>query len=225
MKQGLTEIAFILDRSGSMHHLVDDTIGGFNSVIQEQREGLGEVYVTTVLFSDNSKILHDHINIKDVPLLTTNEYRVAGCTALLDAIGTTIDNIGIRLAETPEENRPSKVMVFITTDGQENASREYTKARIKEMIEHQTNVYNWTFVFLGANMDAVAEGRDIGITHSATYTASSRGVGSTYTVLDDTITAARAYADVATTACSVDALCSINAALDDAICAKMETIV
>ena len=224
MKQGLTEIAFILDRSGSMHHLVDDTIGGFNSVIQEQREGLGEVYVTTVLFSDNSKILHDHINIKDVPLLTTNEYRVAGCTALLDAIGTTIDNIGIRLAETPEENRPSKVMVFITTDGQENASREYTKARIKEMIEHQTNVYNWTFVFLGANMDAVAEGRDMGITHSATYTASSRGVGRTYAGLDETITCARVYAVAAVITCSADTLCSLDADLAQAIDAKIEAI-
>lgn len=225
MKPGLTEIAFILDKSGSMHNLVDDTIGGFNSVIEEQRNGTGDVYVTTVLFSDNSKILHDHINIKDVPLLTKNEYRVAGCTALLDAIGTTVDNIGIRLAETPEDERPSKVMIFITTDGQENASREYTKARIKEIIEHQQSVYNWTFVFLGANMDAVAEGRDMGISYSATYTATADGLSSTYDAVGSVVEAAREYANCAWLATSCDEIDALQCRIDACVSKALDTIV
>lgn len=221
MKPGLTEIVFIIDKSGSMHNLIDDTIGGFNSVIEEQREGDGEVYVTTVLFSDYNKTLHDHINIKEVPLMTTKEYRVSGCTALLDAIGSTVDNIGIRLANTAEDDRPSKIMVFIITDGQENASHEYSKKRIKEMIEHQTDVYNWSFVFIGANMDAVSEGKDMGITLSATYSATSDGTYSTYTAIDDVINYARAYADTVCTAdcCAVKSLDGqLESSINDALC-------
>ena len=221
MKPGLTEIVFIIDKSGSMHNLIDDTIGGFNSVIEEQREGDGEVYVTTVLFSDYNKTLHDHINIKEVPLMTTKEYRVSGCTALLDAIGSTVDNIGIRLANTAEDDRPSKIMVFIITDGQENASHEYSKKRIKEMIEHQTDVYNWSFIFIGANMDAVSEGRDIGITLSATYSATSDGTYSTYAAIDGAINSARAYADAICTAdcCAVKSLDSqLEASINDSLC-------
>ena len=221
MKPGLTEIVFIIDKSGSMHNLIDDTIGGFNSVIDEQREGDGEVYVTTVLFSNYNKTLHDHINIKEVPLMTTKDYRVSGCTALLDAIGSTVDNIGIRLANTAEDDRPSKIMVFIITDGQENASHEYSKKRIKEMIEHQTDVYNWSFVFIGANMDAVSEGRDIGITLSATYSATSDGTYSTYAAIDGAINSARAYADVVCTAdcCVAKSLDSqLKASINDALC-------
>lgn len=186
MKKNLTEMVFILDRSGSMYNLVSDTIGGFNSMIENQKKEDGEAFVTTVLFDDEYELLHDHVDIQEIKPITSNEYYARGCTALLDAIGKTINSIGNRLSETPEDERPDKVIFAITTDGFENASKEFTKNTIKEMIEHQQNKYSWTFIFLGANMDAIGEAASLGIaaSHSHTYTASAQGTSSVYTALD-----------------------------------------
>ena len=185
MKKGLTEMAFILDMSGSMGGLVEDTIGGYNSLIEKQKEEDGEAYITTVLFDDRYIMLHDHINIQDIKPLTKEDYNPMGMTALLDAIGKTVNSIGVRLSNTPEEERPEKVIVVITTDGMENSSKEFTKAKIKEMIEHQQSKYSWVFMFLGANMDAVDEAGSLGINtdFARNYTANAKGTNSVYTVL------------------------------------------
>lgn len=203
MKKNLTEMVFILDRSGSMSYLENDTIGGFNSMIIKQKQEEGEAYVTTVLFDDQYKILHDHINIQDIPELTNQDYYARGMTALLDAIGRTVNSVGERLSNTPEEERPEKVIVVITTDGLENASREFTKSAIKEMIEHQQEKYSWTFIFLGANMDAVEEAADLGISagYSKTYTASAQGTSSVYNAVGVTLNCLRSM-DIVNYACS-----------------------
>lgn len=182
MKKNLTEMVFLLDRSGSMGSLTDDTIGGFNSMIEQQKKEDGEAYVTTVLFNSNRFVLHDHVNIQEIQPMTHADYMAYGMTALLDAAGATIDSIGERLANTPEEERPEKVIFVITTDGYENDSREYTRDKVKEMIEHQQNKYSWVFMFLGANMDAVAEAGKYGIdsNFAATYTANDIGTSSVY---------------------------------------------
>lgn len=182
MKENLTEIVFILDESGSMSHLTDDTIGGFNSYIESQKKEPGEAYLTTVLFDDRYIVLHDHVNIQDVPPLNDHDYRPTGMTALMDAIGKTINSVGHRLANTPEEERPSHVIFVITTDGYENASREFTREKAKQMIEHQQEKYSWQFLFLGAGIDAYQEARSIGIggVHTMSVTADSMGTQNVY---------------------------------------------
>lgn len=180
MNNNLTEVVFILDRSGSMDHLSDDTIGGFNSFIEKQKQEPGDALLTTVLFDDEYKILHNGVNLKNVKPITKNEYYARGMTALLDAIGKTINTVGERLSKTKEEDRPAHVLFVITTDGYENASKEFTQTKIKEMIEHQTNKYSWKFLFLGANIDAVSVGDNYGITLTSNYTASSSGTRSVY---------------------------------------------
>ncbi len=190
MKQNLTEMVFILDNSGSMGPLTDDTIGGFNSMIESQKAEEGEAYVTTVLFNHVHDVIHNHVDIREITPMTRETYKTYGCTALLDAVGLTIDNIGERLAATPEEERPSKVIFVIITDGEENSSTRYTKAKVKEMIEHQQDKYSWTFVFLGANMDAVSEAANLGINtdFSKTYTASAKGTSTVYTSMSKAMT-------------------------------------
>jgi len=185
MNNNLTELVFILDRSGSMQNLTSETIGGFNSLVEKQKHD-GNAYLTTVLFDDAYELLHDHIDIHQVPTLTERDYYARGCTALLDAVGRTIDTVGHRLSQTPEQERPGKVIFTITTDGFENASQEYSLARIKEMITHQRTVYKWEFVFLGANIDAPKTARTLGIPQrmAKTYAASPSGCRSTYTVMD-----------------------------------------
>lgn len=182
MKHGLTELVFILDRSGSMSDLVSDTIGGFNSMIKQQKENDGEIFVTTVLFNSFTYMLHDHVNIQNIPIMTYADCQAYGMTALNDAVGSTIDNIGRRLYETPEDERPEKVIFVIITDGFENASRTYSRKKVKEMIEHQQDKYSWTFMFIGANMDAVKEGNTLGIksTYSKSYTATPDGTESVF---------------------------------------------
>lgn len=199
MKKGLTEMVFILDKSGSMWNLTDDTIGGFNSMIEQQKSEDGEAYVTTVLFNRHHETLHDHINIQDVKPITHKDYCASGATALLDAIGDTIDSIGERLSDTPEDERPEKVIFVITTDGYENDSRRFTKSKIKEMIEHQQEKYSWVFIFLGANIDAIGEAESLGINSklSKTYTASARGTRSLYAAVADTLSYTRSV-DLAT---------------------------
>lgn len=153
----------------------------------------GEAFVTTVLFDDEYELLHDHVGIEQVEPITDKEYYARGCTALLDAIGKTINSIGSRLNSTPEDERPEKVIFVITTDGFENASIEFNKSAVKEMIEHQQDKYSWTFIFLGANMDAVEEAASLGIaaTHSHTYTANARGTSSVYASLDAAVSCLR----------------------------------
>ena len=193
MKKNLTEMVFILDRSGSMQRLTDDTIGGFNSMIENQKKEEGEAFVTTVLFDDEYELLHDHIDINEVQPITNAEYYARGLTALLDAVGNTINFIGNRLSATPEDERPDKVIFVITTDGMENASREFVKSTVKEMIEHQQNKYSWTFMFLGANMDAVVEAASLGINtdFARTYTASGVGTQSVYSAMSCAMSCAR----------------------------------
>ncbi|MDO5345251.1 MAG: VWA domain-containing protein [Lachnospiraceae bacterium] len=182
MKQNLTELVFILDRSGSMAALTSDTIGGFNSMIEKQKEEPGEAYVTTVLFDNRYEVLHDHIPLPEIRPITDRDYYARGNTALLDAVGRTINTVGARLNATPEEERPSKVIIVITTDGLENCSHEFTAAQIRKMITHQQEKYNWNFIFLGANMDAVGEAEKLGIDpqFARNYTASKAGTASLY---------------------------------------------
>lgn len=187
MNNNLTEIVFILDRSGSMSRLTNDTIGGFNGFIEKQKQESGEAVLTTILFDDKYEVLHDGINIKEIPTLTGKEYFVRGSTAYLDAIGKTINTIGNKLNNMSEEERPGQVIFVITTDGQENASKEFSCEQIKQMVEHQTNVYNWQFIFLGANIDAVTEASKLGIRFSANYSASSVGVDSVYSTVANTV--------------------------------------
>jgi uncharacterized protein YegL len=155
MNTNLTELVFILDRSGSMGGLESDTIGGFNAMLAKQQAELGEAYVTTVLFNNNYELLHDRIDIKAVRPITEKEYFVGGSTALLDAIGRTIHKIVSVQRHTADNYRAEKVLFVIITDGEENASREYTSDNVKAQIEHQKEKYGWEFIFLGANIDAV----------------------------------------------------------------------
>jgi len=193
MKENLTEMVFILDRSGSMSNLTKDTIGGFNTMIENQKKEDGEAVLTTVLFDDMYELLHDGVNIQDVKELTNKEYYARGMTALLDAIGKTINSVGERLSKTKEEDRPSKIIFVITTDGQENSSKEFTQKQIKEMIEHQTNTYNWQFMFLGANIDTVSTAQSFGISgqFASNYTANSRGTDALYTTLSKSVSSYR----------------------------------
>ncbi len=189
MRENLTEMVFVLDRSGSMSGLAADTIGGFNELIEKQKKIEGDAYVTTVLFDHEYEVLHDHVALGEVAPLTDKEYFARGSTALLDAVGRTIDSVGARLAATPEEERPAHVVFVITTDGMENASREYTAKQVREMVEHQQQKYSWQFVFLGANMDAVSEARNLGISakYAADFTPSHSGVRKMYSMALDSV--------------------------------------
>lgn len=157
------ELVFILDRSGSMAGLEDDTIKGFNSLLNKQRNEVGEAIITTVLFDHSYELLHDRINLKSIRNITDKEYYVRGSTALLDAIGYTIDKIGNVQKVTQAEHRADKVLFVITTDGMENSSRKYNYKMIKRMIENQKRKYNWEFIFMGANMDAISVANNFGI--------------------------------------------------------------
>jgi uncharacterized protein YegL len=188
MNVNLTEIIFLLDRSGSMSGLERDTIGGFNAFIDKQRELEGETLVTAVLFDDKYEILWNGMNASDVKL-TNREYFVRGSTALLDAVGKTVIEVGLRLSKTKEEEKPGKIIFVITTDGQENASREFTYEKIRELITHQQERYNWEFIFLGANLDASKEADSIGISSSNAYSfeASKAGVKEMYNMVCEAV--------------------------------------
>ena len=163
MKKGLTEIVYILDRSGSMRGLEKDTIGGFNSMMDKQKETGEDAYVSTILFDNECEVLHDRVPIDKVEEITDKQYYVRGCTALLDAVGRAIHHIGNIHKYARAEDRPEKTIFVITTDGMENASREYSYERIQKMIKHQQEKYNWEFIFIGANIDAYAEAGRFGI--------------------------------------------------------------
>ena len=153
MRKGLTEIVFILDRSGSMSGLEADTIGGFNSLITKQKKEEGEAIVSTVLFDDECQVLHDRKKLEQIEPLTDKDYYVRGCTALLDAVGGAIHHVGNVHKYAREEDRPEKTLFIITTDGQENSSRRYTYEKVKHMVERQKEKFGWEFLFLGANID------------------------------------------------------------------------
>lgn len=194
MQKGLTELVFILDRSGSMSGLESDTIGGYNALLQKQKKETGEALITTVLFDDRYELLHDRINLRGIELITEREYFVRGSTALLDAVGKTINKIINVQKHTLEAERPEHVMFVITTDGMENASREFSYKKLSQMIEHQNNKYGWEFIFLGANIDAVATAKRFGISkdRAADYNADSEGTLLNYEVISETVSCMRA---------------------------------
>lgn len=189
MKKGLTELVYILDKSGSMGGLESDTIGGYNSMLEKQKAVKGECRITTVLFDNNYEILHDRIDIGAVSPMTDKEYQVAGSTALLDAIGRTINKIVNVQKNTADDYRAKRVMFVIITDGYENSSREYTAEKVKEMIDKQKDKYSWEFIFLGANIDAVQTAGHFGISpdRAIDYIADSQGTELNYAVLASTI--------------------------------------
>ena len=182
MKKNLTELVFILDRSGSMAGLEQDTIGGFNAMLQKQRGEPGEAVISTVLFDNETEVIHDRLPLDRVSALTEKEYYVRGCTALLDAVGGAIHHIGNVHKYAREEDRPEKTLFVITTDGMENASRRYTYDKVKSMIERQRGKYGWEFLFLGANIDAAREAARFGIRAdcAADYHADSIGTEAVY---------------------------------------------
>ena len=189
MNNNLTEIVFILDRSGSMAGLEADTIGGFNAMTQKQRKEPGEALVSTVLFDNETQVIHDRVPLDKVPALTQKEYYVRGCTALLDAVGGAIHHIGNVHKYAREEDRPEKTLFVITTDGMENASRRYTYDKVKAMIEHQREKYGWEFLFLGANIDAAREAARFGIRadRAANYHADHIGTEVIYEAVSEAV--------------------------------------
>lgn len=179
-----TEIVFVIDKSGSMSHLAGDTIGGFNGFIESQKAIDGKATLTTVLFDTSWRILHDGVDLREIKSMTNSDYVAGGGTAMLDAIGEIINRVQDRHDELGAE-RPEEVLFVITTDGEENSSRKFTKSQIEKMIKHQTNGHGWKFMFLGANMDAVKEAESIGISrdYAAGYTYTSKGVNDLYTTM------------------------------------------
>ena len=194
MKKNLTELVFILDRSGSMAGLEADTIGGFNAMIEKQRGEPGEAVISTVLFDNETEVIHDRVSLDRVPALTEKEYDVRGCTALLDAVGGAIHHIGNVHKYAREEDRPEKTLFIITTDGMENASREYSYDRVRSMIEHEKEKYGWEFLFLGANIDATREAARFGISEdrAANYHADREGTAVVYEAMSEAVCNVRA---------------------------------
>lgn len=189
MNKKSTELVFILDRSGSMSGLESDTISGFNSMLARQKDVEGKCYITTVLFDNEYELLHDRIEIQAVRPISDKEYFVGGSTALLDAVGRTINKIGNAQRNTAADYRADNVLFVIITDGQENSSREYSMRRIKEMIERQKSKYDWEFIFLGANIDAVETAGRFGITadRAQDFHADSEGVELNFRVMSETV--------------------------------------
>lgn len=189
MKKGLTEIVFILDRSGSMAGLEADTIGGYNSMLAKQKKEEGQALVSTVLFNERQTVIHDRAGLDQVKPITEQEYCVGGCTALLDAVGGAIRHIGNVHKYAREEDRPEKTLFIITTDGMENSSRYFGYDRVKEMVERQKQKYGWEFLFLGANIDAVAVAGRFGIAadRAVNYECDGEGTRLNYEVLSETV--------------------------------------
>lgn len=181
-KTNITELVFILDRSGSMAGLEADTIGGYNRMLVQQKQEPGTAFVTTVIFDDQYELLHDRVNIMELEPITMKEYYVRGMTALLDAVGKTISKVGSAQKNSLPENRAGKVLFVIITDGMENSSREYCSRRVKQMIDRQTEKYDWEFLFLGANIDAIATAERFGIRadRAANYNSDSEGTQLNY---------------------------------------------
>ena len=200
MKKGLTELVFILDRSGSMAGLEGDTIGGFNGMLEKQKGEPGQAYVSTVLFDNYSEVIHDRVPLDRVPALTRKEYYVRGCTALLDAVGDAICHIGNVHKYAREEDRPEKTLFVITTDGMENASRRYSYEKVRDMIEKRKRSAGWEFVFLGANIDAAREAARFGIEEdrAVDFVCDPEGMELSYGAISDAVTNVRKCAPLGT---------------------------
>jgi len=183
------EIICIIDRSGSMEAIADDAIGGFNTFLQQQKKVPGEANLTFIQFDTEYEVLHENKPLKDVPQLDNSTFEPRGCTALLDAVGKTIDNTGKRLSDIPEANRPDKVIVAILTDGQENSSKTYTLSEVNDMITKQQNIYSWEFIFLAANQDAFAEAEKLGICkqNAFNFESTSKGLQNAYKNMNDRV--------------------------------------
>ena len=196
MRKDLTELVFIIDRSGSMSGLESDTIGGFNSMIRKQKQAEGEALISTVLFDNESEVLNYRVNVKDIQPMTEHDYTVRGTTALIDAIGGAIHHIGNVHKYARQEDVPEHTMFVITTDGMENASRYYSSDKVKKMIERQKVKYGWEFLFLGANIDAVetASHFGIGADRAVNYNCDSEGTALNYEVVSDAICSVRCSA-------------------------------
>lgn len=219
-----TEIIFVIDASGSMSHLVGDTIGGFNGFIESQKAIEGKATLTTVLFDSTWKILHDGIDINEVKPMTNADYVASGMTAMLDAIGEVINRVQDRHDELGSE-KPDKVLFVITTDGEENSSKKFNKSQIEKMIKHQTKGHGWEFIFLGANMDAVKEAESIGINsnRSVTYDWSAQGTSTAYATMDFMSKAIRTDDDAILTACSLSDIYDSCANAVDGLTSKAYT--
>ena len=190
----MTELVFILDRSGSMRGLEGDTIGGFNSMLAKQKQEPGECLVSTVLFDNETEVIHDRVPLEKVPELTDREYFVRGCTALLDAVGGAIHHIGNVHKYARPEDRPERTLFVITTDGMDNASKRYDYDKVKTMIERQKEKYDWEFIFLGANIDAAKEAARFGISadRAVRYESDHEGTALNYAVINETVSCMRA---------------------------------
>ncbi len=193
MRKGLTEVVFILDRSGSMGGLEADTIGGFNSMIEKQRKEEGEAYISTVLFDDQTEVIYDRVPVGKVEPMTDRQYYVRGCTALLDALGGAIHHIANVHKYAREEDRPEKTLFIITTDGMENASRTYDYKKVREMVEREKKEYGWEFLFLGANIDAIEVAGRFGVSanRAINYVSDGEGTELNYRVIAQTVSAVR----------------------------------
>ena len=198
MNGNLTEIVFILDRSGSMAGLEDDTIGGFNAMVEKQRKEPGEAILSAVLFGNDSTVIYDRTDIRKVEPLTDRQYFVGGCTALLDAIGGAVHHIGNVHKYAREEDRPAKTVFVITTDGMENASRRYSYSQVQQMVKRQQEKYGWEFLFLGANMDAISAARSFGIREdrAVRYACDSAGTSLNFEVASKTIARVRSGQEI-----------------------------
>jgi len=201
LKKDLTEIVMIIDRSGSMISIQKDAQGGFNNFIKKQRELPGEAKITLVQFDSFIETVHNNVNINDIP-----EYILEprGATSLLDAIGFTLNLVGDRLSETIETEKPSKILVCIITDGQENSSNKFNKSQIKEIIDHQTNKYSWEFIFIGANIDTISEASSIGINTAASFCCTETGTRNIFEYANNITTSYRAGNIIAKTHTVID---------------------
>ena len=198
MKNNITELVFILDRSGSMAGLESDTIGGFNAMIEKQKKADGTCYVSTVLFNDESKVIHDRLPLDKVKPMTLDDYTVCGCTALLDAVGSAVSHISNIHKYARREDIPQNTMFVITTDGMENASHRYNHHKIKSLIQKKKEEAGWEFLFIGANIDAITAASDIGINpdRAVNYIADKKGTGVVYDALNDAVCCMRAAAPI-----------------------------
>lgn len=199
MKENLTELVFILDKSGSMHGLEADTIGGFNSLIEKQKKEDGKALVTTILFDDKNEVVHDRVDLEYIRNMTSEQYVTGGTTALLDAVGGAVSHIRKMHKYIRPEDVPAKTLFIITTDGMENASRRYTYEKVKKLIKHQNEKYGWEFIFLGANIDAAETAVSMGISRdrAADYISDHEGTALNYSVLSEVTSAIRSGIGVA----------------------------
>ncbi len=206
MRKGLTEVVFVLDRSGSMSGLEADTIGGYNSMLGKQKDEEGEAIISTVLFDDKTEILHNRVPVGKVEKITNKDYYVRGCTALLDAVGGAIRHIGRVQKETPEDERPEKTLFIITTDGMENSSKYYTYDKVKKMVEKKKKKHHWEFVFLGANIDAVSVAGSFGFSanRAVRYNCDAAGTALNFDVMSKMVSRVRSCKSVGDLGCALD---------------------